>query len=97
LALTINETAILTGIQPSQKETANTTSQQQPIFELVPAARALDLNSAAAQELNAAGGGMIGRAIVKGRPYRSVDELLTKRIINRSTFDLIKKQISVRT
>ena len=57
----------------------------------------IDLNAAAAHELNAAGGGMIGRAIIRGRPYNSVDELLTKRVVNRATFDLIKRRISVRT
>jgi DNA uptake protein ComE-like DNA-binding protein len=56
----------------------------------------IDLNAAAVHELNAAGGGMIGRAIIKGRPYNSVEELLTKRVVNRATFDIIKQRITVR-
>ena len=36
------------------------------------------------------GGGSIGRTIVAHRPYRSVDDLLTKRVIRRSVFDRIR-------
>lgn len=57
----------------------------------------IDLNAAATHELNAAGGGLIGRAIIRGRPYTSVDELLTKRVVNRATFDIIWQRIGVRT
>lgn len=58
---------------------------------------AIDLNSASLAELNALrGGGSIGRAIVRGRPYESPEDLLRKRILSRSTYDRIKDQIAVR-
>jgi hypothetical protein len=46
-------------------------------------------------ELNALGGGRIGRAIVNSRPYRSPDELLHKRVLTRATYEQIKGQIIV--
>ncbi|WP_276315627.1 helix-hairpin-helix domain-containing protein [Salinarimonas soli] len=53
----------------------------------------VDLNTASVAELNGLGGGMIGRAIVAGRPYRSAEDLLAKRVLNRATFAQIKGQI----
>jgi hypothetical protein len=58
---------------------------------------AIDLNKASLAELNALrGGGSIGRAIIKGRPYESPEDLLRKRVLSRSTYDRIKGQIAVR-
>ena len=65
-----------------------------PIADEAPAS-GVDLNSASVEELNALGGGRIGRAIVNGRPYRSPDELLHKRVLSRATFEQIKGQIIV--
>ena len=57
----------------------------------------VDLNSASLEQLNALrGGGMIGRAIVRGRPYASAEDLLRKRVLNRSTFDRVRDQMIVR-
>lgn len=56
----------------------------------------VDLNTASVEDLNGLGGGMIGRAIVRGRPYRSVEDLLAKRVLNRSTFQRIAPQVAVR-
>ncbi|RDI57950.1 helix-hairpin-helix domain-containing protein [Microvirga subterranea] len=57
----------------------------------------VDLNAASVQELNSLrGAGLIGKAIVRGRPYRAVDDLLKKRIVNRSLFARIKDQVKVR-
>ena len=58
-------------------------------------ASGIDLNSASVEELNRLGGGRIGRAIVNGRPYRSPDELLQKRVLSRATYEQIKGQIVV--
>lgn len=56
----------------------------------------VDLNSAAVGDLNRLrGGGSIGRAIVQRRPYASVDELLSKRVLSRATYDRIKDQVTV--
>ncbi|KAA2235079.1 helix-hairpin-helix domain-containing protein [Salinarimonas soli] len=56
--------------------------------------RRVDLNTAPVSDLNALGGGMIGRAIVQGRPYATPEELLSKRVLNRATFERIKDQIA---
>ena len=56
--------------------------------------RRVDLNTASVAELNNLGGGMIGRAIVAGRPYRSAEDLLAKRVLNKGTFAQIKTQIA---
>ncbi|MFY9291176.1 MAG: helix-hairpin-helix domain-containing protein, partial [Methylorubrum rhodinum] len=63
-----------------------------------PAAVALvDLNTASLAELNGLkGGGSIGRAIIGHRPYTSVDQLLSKRVLNRATYQRIKDQVTVR-
>ena len=57
----------------------------------------VDLNTATLGELNALNGGeLIGRAIIRGRPYQSADELLHKRVLNRATFERVKGQMAVR-
>ncbi len=57
----------------------------------------IDLNTASLAELNGLkGGGAIGRTIVQHRPYASVDQLLSKRVLNRATYQRIKDQVSVR-
>lgn len=63
-----------------------------------PSAVALvDLNTASLAELNALkGGGAIGRAIIGHRPYTSIDQLLSKRVLNRATYQRIKDQVMVR-
>jgi DNA uptake protein ComE-like DNA-binding protein len=68
----------------------------EPAAAPVPAApsRRVDLNTASVAELNGLGGGMIGRAIVAGRPYRSAEDLVAKRVLTRGTFTQIKGQIS---
>ncbi|GJE17712.1 hypothetical protein AIGOOFII_2428 [Methylobacterium marchantiae] len=62
-----------------------------------PAVSVVDLNTGSLAELNGLkGGGMIGRAIIQRRPYTSVDQLLSKRVLSRSTYDRIKNQVTVR-
>lgn len=57
----------------------------------------IDLNTASLAELNGLkGGGAIGRTIVQHRPYASVDQLLSKRVLNRATYQRIKDQVIVR-
>ena len=55
----------------------------------------LDLNSASAAELDALPG--IGEArsaaIIKGRPYRGKDELVSKKIIPKNVYDGIKDKV----
>ena len=57
----------------------------------------LDLNTAGVQELNRLrGGGLIGRSVVRGRPYGAVEDLLTKRVLSRSTYERVRDQVTVR-
>ncbi|WP_331308861.1 hypothetical protein [Methylobacterium oryzae] len=42
------------------------------------------------------GGGAIGRAIVAKRPYTSVEQLLSKRVLSRPVYEKIKDQVTVR-
>jgi DNA uptake protein ComE-like DNA-binding protein len=57
----------------------------------------IDLNSATVAQLNALrGGALIGRAIVRGRPYTRPEDLLQKRVVRRSTYERVKDQITVR-
>lgn len=56
----------------------------------------LNLNTASADELDRlSGGGLIGKAIVRGRPYASSEDLVRKRVIGRATFERIKNQVAV--
>ncbi len=60
-----------------------------------PAAALMDINSASAEELATLKG--IGKvrseAIVKGRPYKGKDDLVSKGIIPQSVYDDIKDKI----
>ena len=57
----------------------------------------VDLNTASVADLNGLrGGGSIGRAIIQRRPYATVDQLLSKRVLSRATYDKIKAQVTVR-
>ena len=55
----------------------------------------VDINAASAEDLNRLGG-RFAKAIIRGRPYGSVDELLSKRVLTRSTLSQIKDQITVK-
>ncbi|HEX2137118.1 MAG TPA: helix-hairpin-helix domain-containing protein [Microvirga sp.] len=55
----------------------------------------VDINTASADELNSLGG-RFGKAIVRGRPYRSIDELVSRRILTRAVFNRIKDRIAAR-
>jgi DNA uptake protein ComE-like DNA-binding protein len=53
----------------------------------------VDINTASPDDLNRLGG-RFGRAIIASRPYGSVDELVSKRVLTRSTFSQIKDRIT---
>ncbi|WP_418291999.1 ComEA family DNA-binding protein [Methylobacterium durans] len=56
----------------------------------------VDLNTATVEELNALGAGMIGRRIVAFRPYSSPEDLVNRRVLKKSDFEVIKTAITVR-
>lgn len=71
--------------------------QRDPAPAVPAAAGRVDLNTASLAELNGLrNGGMIGRAIVQGRPYASLEDLVAKRVLNRATFERIRDQVAVR-
>ena len=69
-------------VEPAQ-QMGSTTSDPEP----------LDINSASTEDLNRLGG-HLGKAIIAGRPSRSIDELVSKRVLKRSTFSQIKGSIT---
>ena len=57
--------------------------------------KGVNINSASAEALNhLQGGGRIGQMIVQHRPYKSVDDLVKKRVLRRAVYDQIKNQIA---
>ncbi|WP_245435448.1 ComEA family DNA-binding protein [Microvirga calopogonii] len=60
------------------------------------AADLVDLNKSSVEDLNRLkGAGSLGRAIVRGRPYKSVEDLVNKRVVRRDVFERIKDQVAV--
>jgi DNA uptake protein ComE-like DNA-binding protein len=63
---------------------------------VAPVNTTLDLNRATAAELDEVSGRRIGKAIVRGRPYSTPDDLVRKRILTKDAFARIKDKIAVR-
>ena len=64
-----------------------------PALSTAPNPQLVDINSASVDELNGLGG-QFGKAIIRGRPYGSIDELVSKRILKRAVFSQIKDRIA---
>ncbi|MBQ0823695.1 helix-hairpin-helix domain-containing protein [Microvirga sp. HBU67558] len=80
--------------------TGTVTQQATRTASYVPAGESasalVDLNRGSVDQLNTLrGAGSLGRAIVRGRPYRSVEDLVTKRVVRRTAFERIKDQVTV--
>lgn len=82
-------------IEPAATASARAADAIEPAM-LPIGARRVDLNTASVAELNGLGVGMIGRAVVGGRPYASPEDLLGKRVLNRATYARIRNQVAVR-
>src|SRR3954464_11601603 len=65
----------------------------EPVGLTVSCPERVDINTASPDDLNRLGG-RFGRAIIASRPYGSVDELVSKRVLTRSTFSQIKDRIT---
>lgn len=60
-------------------------------------AEKININTASESELDTLPGigEVTAQKIINGRPYQTVDELLSKKIVGQSVFDRIKEQIAV--
>jgi competence protein ComEA len=69
-----------------------------PSVKMAAEAQRLDLNAATVEQLSAVKGfdKTIAEAIVKARPFKSVDDLTTKKIITGDIFATVKDQLIVR-
>lgn len=78
---------------PSKNENR---SQDQP--HIINAESALiSINDATLSELDTLSGvgATTAQKIIDGRPYQSIDELLSRKIVNKATFEKIKEKVSV--
>ncbi len=81
------ETASLNPVAPDSPVPASQTAET--------SAKGVNINSASAETLNhLQGGGRIGQTIVQHRPYKSVDDLVKKKVLRRAVYDQIKNQIA---
>jgi DNA uptake protein ComE-like DNA-binding protein len=86
---------------PIDPDMTGTVTPQASLADAKPAAAPetnsrVDLNTASFAQLNALkGAGALGRAIIKGRPYASVDDLMRKKVLRRTAFEKIKDQVTV--
>ncbi|ULO23789.1 helix-hairpin-helix domain-containing protein [Methylocystis sp. SB2] len=71
---------------------------QAPIAKTATESQRLDLNSATLDQLTMVNGlnKHLAEAIVKGRPFKSVDDLATKKILSVDVFSEVKDHFIVR-
>lgn len=82
---------------PVRTQVASVADMTDRMTPVVQTRRLVDLNGASVQDLNSLrGAGLIGKAIMRGRPYGSVEDLVKKRVVNRSLYSRIKDQVTVR-
>ncbi|WP_244610297.1 helix-hairpin-helix domain-containing protein [Microvirga pakistanensis] len=82
---------------PVDAEMTGAVTGASPPGEPDPAGERIDLNTATLAQLNALrNAGPVGRAIIRNRPYASVEDLVKRRIVRRSVYERIKDQVAVR-
>jgi DNA uptake protein ComE-like DNA-binding protein len=82
-------------LAPSKRTASLDGPGTRPVSSPGSAAGRFNLNTATVDELNRLGGGMIGKAIVRGRPYASPEDLLRRRVVSSTTFERIKAHVRV--
>ncbi|MBM6578960.1 helix-hairpin-helix domain-containing protein [Microvirga sp. BT689] len=71
-------------------------SLAEPVSTTRLSAALVDLNRASVEQLNSLkGAGSLGRAIIRGRPYKSADDLVKKMVVRRTVYERIKDQVTV--
>jgi DNA uptake protein ComE-like DNA-binding protein len=88
---------------PAKPATPATPGLTAPTTPAAPATAAkqvtgkVNINTASASELDALPnvGDKRSAAIIKGRPYKSTDELVSKKVLSKGVFDSIKKHITI--
>lgn len=97
LAASLAGTALAQGSAPAPSKPAAPAATT-PVKPTKPAALLVDINTASVDELTKLKG--VGparaKAIVKGRPYRGKDEILTKKIVPQNVYEDIKDLIVAR-
>ena len=68
----------------------------EPVGSTTAEPKLININTASADDLNRLGL-RFGKAIIAARPYRSVGELVSKRVLKRFTFSRIKDRITANT
>ena len=84
----------LRAISTPAVQVASADAGAQPAADAAPSGKGINLNSASVDALNHLGGGHIGQSIVQHRPYRSVEDLVKKRVVRRSVYEQIKNQVA---
>lgn len=84
-------------LTPTAKPAPSAPAPARPTAPAAEPAKAalIDLNSASAADLDALPGIGAARsgAIIKGRPYKGKDELVSKKILSQSVYDGIKDKV----
>ncbi|WP_233382533.1 helix-hairpin-helix domain-containing protein [Methylobacterium sp. C25] len=81
---------------PGPVEAAPSPEQQAAMPQAAPEGDGIDLNSAPVEALNSLGAGMIGKTIIANRPYASPDDLVTRRVLKRQDYEIIKPHVVAR-
>lgn len=81
---------------PAPVEPAPSPEQQAAIPPAEPEGDGIDLNSAPVEALNSLGAGMIGKTIIANRPYASPEDLVTRRVLKRQDYEIIKPHVVAR-
>ncbi|PWB80479.1 MAG: hypothetical protein C3F11_17840 [Methylocystaceae bacterium] len=86
-----------TAASPAAKP-ANPTVAPTTVRQVAPEAAPLDINSATIEQLTVAKGlnKTLAEAIVKGRPYKSTDELVKNKILTEAVFAQAKNGLTVK-
>src|SRR4051812_25423169 len=84
------------GPPPVPLTTEESAEGQLPNIEAPRSGDLVDLNTAGPEALNRLGVGLVGRQVVANRPYDHPEDLVTKRVLTRKDFDLIRAKVTAR-